>query len=223
MNKLHTNPPAMTFPVTSSSDPSALSSIAGRHPDPAGRLIVLLTKPEVNILLAARRVWELASALGCHVQFLGLCRDAAQEPSLRRQLIAISAMVQDGYLFTDVKVEHGKNWLELVRSTWQAGDVLACIAEQHTGLMHKPLSQILEANLGTSVYVLSGLDQSDRPRSNWLSGLAAWTGSIAFILGFFWLQVKITQMPRDWAHSSLLYLSLFVEVVLIWRWNSLFS
>ena len=220
MNKLHTNPPAMTFPVTSSSDSEVLQ---GQHPSPGGRLIVLLTQPEVNIPLAAKSVWELTKTFGCHVQFLGLCRDAAQEPSLRRQLIAISAMVQDGYLFTDVKVEHGKNWLELVRSTWQAGDALACIAEQHTGLMHKPLSQILEANLGTSVHILSGLDQSDRPPSNWLSGLAAWTGSIGLILGFFWLQEKITQMPNDWAHSSLMYLSLFLEVGLVWGWNSLFS
>lgn len=208
MNKPIARPPAATLPLA---------------PHPGSRLIVILSEPEVDISLVASRVWELAKTLGCHVRFLGLCRDAAYEPNLRRHLIAISAMVQDGYLFTDVKVRHGNNWLQLVRSNWEAGDVVAYIAGQRAGLFQKPFSRVLEVNLGTPVHVIPGLDPLDRPQATILSTLTAWGGSISFILGFLWMQMKIVQMPLNWTQSLLLYLSIFLEIGLVWGWNSLFS
>jgi len=219
MNKIHSNPSVTSFSIVS--DPSALPPVEMQRIIPSGRLIVLVSETEMDISLLAHKVWELANSVGCHVQFLGLCRDAVQEPSLRRRLITLSAMVQDGYLFTDIKVEHGKNWLDIVRSNWQPGDVLACIAEQRTGWMHQPLTQILEAKLGASVVVLSGLHEN-QSRSKWFSTSIVWIGSISLIIGFFWLQSKIIQMPKDWAHTLLLYLSLFIEIGLISGWNSLF-
>jgi hypothetical protein len=134
----------------------------------------------------------------------------------------MSAMVADGNGSVDSKIEFGRNWLGVVKSNWHTGDVIVCFAEQHTGLMKKPLSQILEANLNATVYVLSGLYPLNPSRPKWLPGAMTWAGSIGIIAGFFWLDVKIAQMPQDWAHTSLLYLSLLVEVGLIWVWNTFF-
>ena len=47
--------------------------------------------------------------------------------------------------------------------------------------------------------------------------------SLAIIAAFFWLQVKLTEMSQDWGHTWFIYISIFIEVGLIWMWNSMFS
>jgi hypothetical protein len=212
MNKLDASPPVLT-----------LSHASHLDPRPARRLIVLVPESEADIVNAARKIWELANALGGRVQFLGLCKDAAREPGLRRQLVTLSAMVGDGSVTVESKIEFGDNWLDIVKSNWREGDVIACFAEQHTGFARSSLSQILESNLNTMVYVLSEIHQQERSRPGWITSAPAWLGSIGIIAGFFWAQVELTQTPQDWAHTALLYLSLFIEVGLIWAWNSVFG
>jgi len=211
MNKLDEIPQTLTLSPASHSDPY-----------PTRRLIVLVPDFEADTTNAARKIWELANAIGGRVQFLGLSKDMAREPSLRRQMVTLSAMVGDGNLSIESKIEFGRNWLDMVKSNWRAGDVVACFADQHTGFARRPLSQILESNLKTTVYVLSGVYQPEPSHSNWLLQVMLWAGSMGIIAGFFWAQVKLTELPQDWAHTSLLYLSLFAEVGLIWAWNSLF-
>ena len=134
----------------------------------------------------------------------------------------MAALVADGNGSVDSKVEFGRNWPDVIKSNWREGDAIVCFAEQRTGFMKKPISQVLEAKLNATVYVLSGLYQPDSLHPKWLRGAIAWAGSIGIIAGFFWLEVEISQLPQDWTHTSLLYLSLFAEVGLIWVWNSLF-
>jgi len=190
--------------------------------DPARRLIVLIPA-EADDAAATRRVRELAHALECHILFLGLCTDAAQESSLRRQLITMSAMVQDGNVCAEVRVKVGSNWVNAVKSDLKDGDMIVCFAEQRTGLLRKPLSQILQANLNTPVYILSGLVPQNPSRSNWLSETLGWTGSIGIIAGSFLLQIRIMSLPENWAQTTLLILSVMIEIWLIWGWNNLFG
>ncbi len=212
MNKLDSSPPSLTFPLASHADLR-----------PVRRLIVLVPESEAEPANAARKIWELANALGSRVQFLGLCKDATYEPSLRRQIVTLSAIVGDGNTVpVESKIEFGSNWLTAVKSHWQAGDVILCFAEQRAGLIRKPLSQILESSLNATVYVLSGLNTQNRPRPTWLSQVAVWTGSLGIIAGSALLQIRITSMPRDWAQTTLLILSIVVEAWLIWVWNSIF-
>jgi hypothetical protein len=211
MNKLDINSPVFTL-----SPPSYLKPEHGR------RLIVLVSESEADIAGAARKIWELANAFGCRIQFLGLCKDQAYEPSLRRQIIALSTIVGDGRLSVESKIEFGSNWLDVVKSNWHEGDLIVCFAEQHIGFAKRPLSQILESNLSAVVYVLSGFLQSEQPRLNWLPSTAMWAGAIGIIVGFLWMQVKLTQLPQDWAHTLLLYISLLAEFGVVALWNSLF-
>jgi hypothetical protein len=186
------------------------------------RLIVLIPADSDHAVMT-HRVWKLANATGRHVQFLSLCKDAAQEPALRRALITTSALIQDGRVCADVKVEIGTNWVDIVKRNYQTGDLIVCFAEQHVGLLQRPLSQILESKLRTPVYILSGLTPDRRSRSNRLAQLAAWVGSIGIIIGSAILQTRIVSLSQDWAQTTLLILSVFGEVWLIWAWNSLFS
>jgi hypothetical protein len=209
MNKLDVNTPALTLSPALYSDP-----------EPVRRLIVLVPESEADTSSAARKIWELANALGSRVQFLGLCKDEAREPSLRRQIIAMSTMVGGGDVSVETKIEFGGNWLDFVKSNLGKSDVVACFAEHRTWFSNRPLSQILESNLNATVYVLPEF-QLEYPRPSWMFSAMSWMGSIAIIALFFLGQIKLTQLPQDWAHTSLLYFSIFAEAGLIWLWNSL--
>ena len=211
MNKLYSISPSLTsFPVSLSEHKLAR------------RLIVLVPESEADTANTARRVWELAKGMNARVQFLGLCNDARQELSFRRTLATICAMVQDGKVFAEAKVEIGTNWVDLAKRNSQTGDMIVCFAEQRVGLLHRPLRQILESNLNIPVYILSGL-YPQKSKSNWLSQVMAWSGSIGIIFGFFLLQVKIEQLPNDWFQNALLIFSIIPELWLAWIWNRLFG
>ena len=218
MNKLDLHPRTVTFnaqALTPGND-SVITSLENTC-----RLIVLISA-DSDYNAATRRVWELATATARRVLFLGLCRDTAQEPSLRRQLVIISALVGDGRVRTESKVEIGTDWVEAVKRNYQAGDMIVCFAEQRAGLWHRPLSQILKSNFKAPVYLLSGSPPQSLPRSNWLSQIIVWSGSVGIIAGSFLLQIRITSLPEDWAQTTLLIISVLFETWLIWVWNSLF-
>ncbi len=212
MNKIEVNSPALTV------FPASFSTL-----QPARRLIVLVPESEADTALAARKIWELANALECSIQFLGLSKDAEHEPRMRRQLVTLSAMVGYDNISVESKIEIGNDWLSMVRSNWHEGDVIVCFAGQNSGLARRPLNQVLESNLRATVYVLNDLHENNtRVYSSWISPVIAWTGSIGIILGFFWLQSGLVRPSAEWTHTVLLYLSLFIEAGAIWIWNSLF-
>ncbi len=199
MNKLGTNSP--TFAVS---------------PEPKHRLLVLVPDSEANISSAAKKILELANALGSQVHFLGLYRDEAREPSLRRQIISISSMVGG-----ETKIEFGKDWLEIIEPNWSEGDAIACIGEQQVGLAKRPLSHVLESRLKATVYVFTEFQV--KPRQNWLASALGWGGSLALIALFSLAQVKLTSAPQVWQYTALLYLSIFAEAGSVWAWNNLFE
>jgi len=191
--------------------------------EPAGRLLALVPT-DTDYSIPMKRIWELATTTGLPIQLIGLCNDPAQESSLRRELVTISALIRDGRVRVDATVEIGTNWVEVVKRTVQPGDRIVCFAEQQIGLFHRPLSQILESNMKMPVYILSGLTSPDGARlSHWFSQFTAWMGSIGIIAGSALLQIRIASSPQDWAQTTLLILSVVGEAWLIWGWNSLFS
>jgi hypothetical protein len=200
----------------STSFPASLSEL-----EPTRRLIVLVPNLETDHIHAIRRVWELANVRHANVQFLGLCEDTRQELGLRRALVMVSNMVQDGKVSTEAKVEIGTNWVDVIKRNYRTGDMIVCFAEQRVGLMHRPLSQILESNLDFPVYILSGL-YPQKYKSDWLSQIIVWLGSIGIIISFCILQIKIDQLPKDWFQNALLIFSIIPELWLIWVWNNLF-
>lgn len=200
MNILDANPPV--FALT---------------PEAERRLIVLVPDSDADISNAARKVWELAEALGGRVQFLGLCKDKEREPSLRRRMVTLSSLVGG-----ESKIEFGGDWLNFVKFHWREGDVIVCFGGQQAGFAKRPLSQILESNLNATVYVLPDIEAA-RPRSNRFLSAVGWAGSIVIVALFFWLQSKLIHAPGDWVYSALLYLSLFIEAGSLWAWSSLFA
>lgn len=221
MNRLNPKHQASSFAMTSASLSDASITLK-TSPMSAGRLIVLVPA-DTEYAAATGRIWDLAISTGSHVLLLSLCKDVAEEPSLRRQLILMSALVGDSRVSTKAKVEIGANWVDVVKRNYQTGDIIVCFAEQHAGLLRRPLNQILEANLDVPVYILSGFYTREYSSSNWGSQATAWTGSIGIIVGFFLFQSRIVLLPNDWTQTTLLIFSVILEFSLILVWNNLFS
>jgi hypothetical protein len=182
----------------------------------------VLVPAERDYLAASRRIRELARTLESNVLFLSLYTDQAQESSLRRQLITMAALVQEGNLCAEIRVELGSNWVTVVKADLHDNDMIVCFGEQRTGMLRRPLSQTLQSNLKSPVYILSDLDSQSRSRFNWRSQIMAWAGSLAIIAGFFLIQIQITTLLQDWAQTTLLTLSVVAEIWLIAAWNGLF-
>ena len=189
----------------------------------ARRLIVLIPNLEADLTAVIQRVWELANVTGAHIKFLGLCNDAAQEPSLRRSLITMTAIANYDNVSAEAEIMVAKDWVETVKSHWRPGDMVVCFSEQRAGLLQKPLSQILQSDLNIPLYILSGLYPQKDSSSNWLTYVAAWTGFIAIIIGFFVLQTRIDLLTKDWTRTGLLLLSVAFEFWAIQLWNRLFE
>ena len=210
MNKLY------PIPISLTASHASLSGL-----EPMRRLVVLVPEMGSDYIPALRRIWELAHAQHAQILFLGLCKDVANEPGLHRQLVAMSAMIRDDKISSEARTEIGTNWVDVVKRNSQTGDMIVCFQEQRAGLLHRPLSQVLESNLSFPVYILSGL-YPQKSTSNWLSKVIVWSGSIGIIIGFYILQIKIDQLPKDWFQNALLIFSIILEFSLIWIWNSLF-
>jgi hypothetical protein len=186
------------------------------------RLIVLFPASETNALNLSHRIWEIAQSLKLNVLLLSLSNDFDEEAQLRRNLVTMAAVIKGPNVSTDIMIEHGNDWVRQVKKIWQAGDILACCAGQKVGFMRKPLDQVLKSDLDATIYLLSDYQPVQNPRPAFLSQATFWIGSLAIVGGFLWAEVKIVQMPQDWAHTTLMYISIFVETALIWFWNSLF-
>lgn len=218
MNKLDIHTPSLAHPANIESD----GSIPWITSERSHRLIVLVPE-DVDYSRVTRRIWELANSTGSSVQLLGLCRNTAEEMSLRRELVTISALIQDAKIPVDTKIEIGYNWLKAVKNNYQDGDMIVCIAEQSIGIRRQPLSQILESTMHTPVYILSKI-RTQKAQSKFLPKLiAAWFGFAGIMIGFFVLQVKVIQMSKDGFQTLMLLLLLIPEFWFIKIWNSLFS
>ena len=206
-------------------DPSPSEHITTLNVDvdiESARRLIVLVPSETDYSAATRRIWELAKATNSHVQLLALCKDRAEEPSLRRKLVTMASLLQDGRILVEIEVSIGTNWVIAVRNHYKTGDMIVCFAEQRTGLLQRPFSQILESNIQATLFVISGLTPP-RSRSNLFSQIGSWLGFMCIIIGFGILQTKVVQLPGSSLQNIFLILSIFPEFWLIWVWNSLFG
>ncbi len=190
--------------------------------EPTQRLIVLVPDLEWDYIPAIHRVRELANSQPVRVSFISLCKDSKQELSLRRELVILSAMVQDGEIPVEMNVEIGNNWVDAVKRNYRKGDTIVCFAEHHAGLLHQPLAQILESNLRIPIDLVSGI-QIPKPKSNRLAKVTVWLGSMGIAAAFGFLQVRIVQLSEGWFQTILLTLVVIFEICLIWVWDRQFG
>src|SRR5512140_3862872 len=98
MIKFGTNPILLTSPARTYKD---LEST--RH-------LIVLIPAHMDFNAAAQRIWALAQAGGMQIRLLGLSKDAAEGSRLRRSLITMASLLQDGRTCAEATVEAGTNW-----------------------------------------------------------------------------------------------------------------
>jgi hypothetical protein len=180
--------------------------------------MVLVPGPEADLTSVTRRVWDLAHATGAQVLFLGLCNNIADELVLKRTLVTASALMNSGGIASDSEIVVSRNWLDVVAERLQPRDMIVCSQVPGSGPHQKALHPILQADLGVPLYILSGTPTRDAARPRWLTAAAAWIGSLAIIIAFFSLQVKIDQLAGEWS-ILLQLLCIAIEFALIWTLN----
>ncbi len=189
----------------------------------ARRLLVLVPNFDINLSAFTSRVWELATATGSSILFLSLVNDAESELKQRRELTSIISLFKNAHMDVQTKIAFGNDWVEVVRENLRVGDMVVCIAKQRTGSLNKVLSETLSARLNTQVYILTDIASQKESNKNWISETTARIGSLAIILGFFFLQVRIIDLTKDGVRTLFLLISLPIGMGLLWTWNSLFG
>jgi hypothetical protein len=208
------------YPSSPAQDSSDLETTNQHEPDRFRQLIVLIPTG-ADCASVTRRICKLAAETNTGIRLLGLYRDEEEELALRRELAMASALIRDARVFVEITVERGNDWVKAVSAFYRPGDQIVCLADQPAGIRRKPLSQILESNFKTTIYILSETPMQ-KQKSRLLSQIVAWSGLIAIVGGFFLLQIDITRMPRDGFQTLLLILLLVPEIWLVQLWNSLF-
>jgi hypothetical protein len=220
MIKMETKPLSLTYPAASSA-----------QPDHVRRLIVLFPASTLDDPNQAHRIWEIARSFQLSVLLLSLCTNPGEESQLRRKLVTLAAAIKDGEVGAGIMIRRSEDWVAQVREIWQPGDAIACYAGHRVGLARRPLEQVLRPildeaqgpNSESAVYILSDARLSKESFSRLFAQAFVWLGSLGILAGFFWIEAKLIQLPQDWGHTALLYVCLFVEVGLIWAWNSIFG
>ncbi|HCK67386.1 MAG TPA: hypothetical protein DHW49_14085, partial [Anaerolineae bacterium] len=174
----------------------------------ARRLLVLVPNFDINLSAFTSRVWELATATGSSILFLSLVNDAESELKQRRELTSIISLFKNAHMDVQTKIAFGNDWVEVVRENLRVGDMVVCIAKQRTGSLNKVLSETLSARLNTQVYILTDIASQKESNKNWISETTARIGSLAIILGFFFLQVRIIDLTKDGVRTLFLLISL---------------
>lgn len=207
MIKLNLNHETLTLSHASPSDPG-----------PFRRLMVLVPGPEADVTSVTRRLWDLAHATRAQVLLLGLCNNATDQLILKRTLVTASALMNSGGIATDSEIVVARNWLPAVAERLQTSDMIVCSQGPVSVPHQKSLHPILQADLGVPLYILSGTPTRGAAHPRWLTAAAAWIGSLAIIIAFFWLQVKIDQLAGEWS-IPLQLICIAIEFALIWTLN----
>lgn len=217
MNKSDVHPP-LAYPPDPASALSTFLPVSMKTNRGTTHRLIVLVPDHMEHSLPTQRIRELARATDMSICLLGLCKETAEIPRVRQSLVTMTVRMPDPRTFIDVKVARGANWVRAVRAVYEAGDVIVCFTEQHTGLLHRSLSQVLESSLNATVYVLTNPTLLTR-KTGRLARVRAWLVFIGIMLGFGLLQVQIVRLPAAWPQSLLLILSTLAEFWLIWIWN----
>lgn len=63
-------------------------------------------------------------------------------------------------------------------------------------------------------------DQEKNPMlPRWLHELVGWGGFLALLSGFLTLQIYLTRLFRSPASQFILVITVFAEIILLWRWD----
>jgi hypothetical protein len=183
------------------------------------RLLVVVRRVNEAALLA-RRIHEIASEHRADVLLIGAAADGAPETELRRHIATLAAFLQDAGTQVEVRIEQDWEWLDGVRFLLSEKDLVACCGPAGGTGAHPGLPDRLSSRLRRPIYVIEEPVGVEAHGPGSLRGASAWIGSLAVIAGFLWLQIRVSQAAPATAGTVLLFLTVPLEIALIWLCNA---
>jgi hypothetical protein len=193
---------------------------------PARRLVVLVPDTDLDETAFSRRIWTLAAPNQLAVLYLGSCRTASAEPRARRRLATLAALTRDDWVHVNTALTLDVDWLGALQPQLAGGDLIVCHAEQTRRSWRGsiPLGTELCQALQAPVHLLNGFYAGDEVQPiNLPARVLFWGGSAAILAGAFLLQVQISALPKNWAESALMVLSVVAECGLVGLWSRIFN
>lgn len=193
--------------------------------NPTQRLVVLVPPGEIDETILARRVWQLANSSCFNVLYLALSPDGTQTAYQRRRVVSLASMTSGQRFHSHGSVSTERNWQQALEHALQPGDLLVCLAShkipKHV-MWHTLLGKQLAITMGIPVYLFSGFKIAPAPQERQtIQEALAWIFSLLLIAAFFGIQVSIDRSIAGPLSTFLLWLSVVVEVYLLWKINEL--
>jgi len=201
------------YSISKLSDPATFNAEMDLYSQPIFKL--------GEVALLAARIHDVAKERGQDVRLIGVPSEGMPEVELRRQLALVAAFIRDAGTKVETRMEHGPDWMTGLQFRLSEQDTLACCVGNPLPVGRRPLTDVLASHFEGPVYAFEDSGQPAYPRTNLLTRLMPWLGSIAVILGFLWLQIRASQYLSSGASTAVLLLSVPVEIALIWLCNSL--
>jgi hypothetical protein len=190
------------------------------------RLLVLVPDLDLDQAALSRCVWNLAAPNKLAVLYVSRANSSAEEPHARRQLASLAALTRDDWVKVSTLLAPQPDWLNAVRALLCPGDLVVCHAEQSLPGWRgaRPLGHSLCEILLAPVQLLEGFYSGDPSQAaHPTARLLFWVGAVAIVAAAFWLQAQISVLPKNWAESALMALSVVAECGLIGLWSQVFN
>ncbi len=124
---------------------------------PTERLVIPLLEADINIGQLAQRVYKLAISMHAHVLLIGISPDHLEEAMIRRQLVTLTAAIQDRSVSVSTMVLGGVSWMKKMEEIIWPGDMIVIRAKDELSTEGRSISQELTSRFQAPFYILSGL------------------------------------------------------------------
>jgi nucleotide-binding universal stress UspA family protein len=191
---------------------------------PTRRLVVVITAGELDEYALARRIWQLAVGSNLQVLYITRVQDDRQAIYQHRRLAVLAAMTSDHQISAQVQVSREKSWPRTIAKIGRNGDLLVCLASHRVreGLLRRrSLGKLLANSTSIPVYLIGDLKVSrvtNHPQH--YEEALAWIASLILIVTFSGLQVEIQHSLARSLSTILFYLSVLIEIYILYKINA---
>ena len=189
------------------------------------RLVVVIPDQVTEPVQFSRAIRNLALPGQKTVVLVMLVNQPDEELAGQRQLVTLSALVNDPRIKVQTAFAWGKSWEKSLGELMLAGDLIVCPAETTLARgLHKNemLSNALSRCLAVPLYILRGFfpESHSKGRVSWRR-LPFWMLIIATLAGFFEFEAVSDLIDKGWPGQALTIILVLIEFGIIYVLASL--
>jgi hypothetical protein len=190
----------------------------------ATRLVVLIPDVEFDQFELVRRIWQIALPGRLSVLFIALASDEQSAAVFHQRLTNLAFLIADPRLRVTKTTMTGLSWSAALRRTLQPGDLLVCLDGlwvRKSIFQKQNLATLAATKTSYTVLELLGIAVDSAPGLRQpLTTLVAWVCSALTMVGFGFVQMRLTVQASGWTLNIFLILSMIIEFLLIFKINT---